>query len=124
MQVLKPSELPIYDKGTTLNLVKLRRIYDLQRDPFAKLADLKPTQIREGEPSTIVKNKVVDLVKIINLLWKLSKGREELIRHWLHSPMDEYFGLTPVEFMQLDRKNIKTVFENLQSQVYGEAMGA
>ena len=123
MQVIQKNDIPIY-KNHHLSLIEMRKMYGLQVASFAKLANINETQVREGEPSTSVRNKVKYLEKIIILLWKVTEGNEKQIKFWLSTPADEYFGLTPVEFMQLDKGNPKTVFHNLQQAIYGEVMGA
>lgn len=126
MQTLKQTApgIPIYKNGNHLSLVELRKLYGMQVGSFAKLAKISSSQVREGDPTPAVRNKVKFLEKIINLLWKVTKGSRDDIKGWLHRPADEYLGLTPIEFMQLDAKNDKIVFHNLQQAVYGEVMGA
>lgn len=122
MQILQQQDIPIY-KNHNLSLIEMRKLYGLQVKPFAKLANINPSQVREGEPTPAVRSKVKHLEKIINLLWKITDGDEAQIKSWLHRPTDEYFGLTPIEFMQLEKGNAKTVFHNLQQAIYGEVMG-
>ena len=58
------------------------------------------------------------------VLWKLTKGNEESIVEHLHKPDDQYFGLSAVQFLKMERKNIHLVLKNFQVVTYGEAMGS
>jgi hypothetical protein len=121
--IKKEQTIPIY-KNHYLSLVEMRKIYGLSVKRFADLAHVNATQIREGEPSLAIRKKVEYLEKIINLLWKITEGNQAQIKEWLHRPADEYLGLTPIDYMQLDKDNIKNIFHDLQQAIYGEVMGA
>ena len=61
--------------------------------------------------------------ELIELLWTLSDGDEVKIMNWLLNPCANYFNLTPIEFIKINKINIDIVINNLKDQAYGEAMG-
>lgn len=122
MKVLNLSDVPIYDKAI-VSLPKIVEVMGVTRKEFSEIANISISQIRNGEPSPQTRLKIREIVNIISLLWKLSNKNKEIVRQWLHSPDDQYWGLSPIQFMAMDRSNISTVFKNLQEVEYGEVMG-
>ncbi|TDJ03677.1 MAG: XRE family transcriptional regulator [Deltaproteobacteria bacterium] len=124
MTTLTLSNAPIYDDNGALNLPYLVDSYGLTRKEFAEISGVSVSTLsRSGPPSPHTKSRVVELVGIYVLLWKISKGNEEQIKSWLDEPKAEYWGLSPIQFMKIDNENISTVFKNIREMEYGEAMG-
>lgn len=124
MTALQFSNVPIYS-GSHLNLPRLVDAYGVTRKAFSEMSDVSESTLsRKGEVKASTRIKLGELISIYTLLWKLLEGNEASIKRWLHESQDQYFGLSPIQFMKLDKNNIQTVLKNLQEIRYGEAMGA
>ena len=122
MGLLQKTDVPIYE-NTNLSLPKMVAFMGVTRDIFSEISGISKSTIRGGAVSNKTLLLVGDIVNIITLLWKLSEKRADVAKHWLHTPQDQYWGLSPIQFMKIERANIQTVFKNLQEIEYGEAMG-
>lgn len=73
----------------------------------------------------LTKKETSDLKKLNNLLKKLSKNDLSKINKYYNEPKLEFFNLNTIDFIKINpSKNIKIVYDNLKSQIYGEAMGS
>jgi hypothetical protein len=121
---LQFASIPIYE-NSDLSLPKLVCAFGVTRDIFAQISGVSKSLLsRKGPISPITRVKLSELVSIYTVLWKLLEGDESKIIRWLHESQDQYWGLSPVQFMKIDKKNIQTILRNLQESRYGEAMGA
>lgn len=124
MSLLQFSTAPIYT-GSNLNLPKLVEAYGVTRKVFSEISDVSESSLsRKGEVKPSTRIKLGELISIYSVLWKLLEGDESKVKRWLHESQDQYFGLSPVQFMRLDKNNIQTILKNLQEIRYGEAMGS
>lgn len=124
MTAIQFSNVPIY-KGSDLNLPKLVEAFGVTRKVFSEMSDVSESSLsRKGEVKAATRIKLGEFISIYTLLWKLLEGNEANIKRWLHESQDQYFGLSPIQFMRLDKNNVQTVLKNLQEIRYGEAMGA
>ena len=122
---LQFEDLPIYDKKVGLNLPSLVKAYGVTRKVFSEISGISSSLLSvDKEVSPETRMKLMALVSIYSMLWKLCAGDEQIIKRWLNEPKEEYWSLSPVQFMKIDRENINVVLKNLQSISYGEAMGA
>jgi hypothetical protein len=116
---------PIYGSKQNLILPRLVKGFGIQRKEFSKLSGVSESLLsRTVSVSARVRSQVSELVSIYMVLWKLTEKDEDAIINLLNLPDDQYFGLSPIQFMKMDRKNIQVVLRNLQELTYGEAMGA
>lgn len=118
-------DVPIYDENSELTLPKLVQSFGVTRQIFSEISGVSVSRLSRIDPiSPKVRVQVSELVGIYIELWNLTEGTEGLVKRWLHEPQEQYFGLTPVQFMKVDRENVGTVLQNLREIRYGEAMGA
>jgi hypothetical protein len=121
---LQFSAVPIYE-NSELSLPKLVDAFGTTRDLFSEISGVSTSLLsRKGPVSSSTRVKLSELVTIYTVLWKLLVGDEAKIKRWLHESQDQYWGLSPVQFMKIDKKNVQSVLKNLQEIKYGEAMGA
>jgi hypothetical protein len=117
--------VPIYDNNSELSLPSLVDSYGVTRQLFSDISGVSISRLsRSGPVSPKIRVQVSELVSIYMMLWKITKGDKGLIKRWLHEPQDEYFGLSPVQFMKINKENVATVLKNLHEIKYGEAMGS
>lgn len=106
------------DSKAILRLIELRNLYGLSVEDFEILAHMKSSKIKD-KPSNIEV-----LEDIMFFLLKITKDDKKMIIEWLNKSSNEYFGLSPIEFMQLEFDNSITVYKNLKQSVEGEIMGS
>ena len=122
---LQFENLPIYNKQSGLNLPNLVKAYGVTRQEFSLISGVSSSLLsgnKEVNPET--RMKVTELVSIYSILWSLCDEDEVKIKRWLNEPKNEYWSLSPVQFMKINRENILIVLKNLQNIIHGEAMGA
>lgn len=71
-----------------------------------------------GKPQLVNISKSQDLLMLLNLLWDLVEGNDNLARQWLQSPQKAYNGICPIQVMMMGK--IKSLIEDLAAEVEGE----
>jgi hypothetical protein len=95
-------QLPIYDGGD-LSLKKLATFMGISHGELAKIIRRNIRTIERVHPSNEVLNRLKPLLYALKMLWELTDGNITEIQRWLHEPLIESRGLSPLDCLTGDR---------------------
>lgn len=114
--------LPIYDSNGELSFKMLNELIGASNEVTAGILGVSEGTIRSRIVSHATLRKSQPLIHILNMLWKLTDGKQGEAKRWLYEPRPAWGGRCPMDLLM--NGNSEAVAGYLEGLLDGEALGS